>query len=592
MPTSGAGWKSKFGAGLLLAIFALPCYAGVSRAIQDKYRKNYENKALFLKIPLYSEKQYVYISGQAIRPEQGAPNATARLKVGDQIRIVGIDFGGDDIKFKCTPITGAGLLEIIFKFDSSLQENFPNSNVFENALQATFTEGLKYSDLEDAKRGYVEDQFDRIVREFAAAAGTNREAVLKSIAPRLPAYQDAMHDIENLKGKNQDLAAQLTQTQSDVRKLEVELKTQQSENTRLRSANSALQEKIDNSTSQLSRLGDDLRTARGVTQGYQRELANLQRSLNLKIDANRDLGAQISELGQAMRRIQKENDGLESQNNSLRTSIQSLQSDKTRLNGEVEDLKSANKKMKDTIDTLSSKEDSLARQYLQLKQTKENLENITNSVDSLSGRVVDERTEGGIRTAKVDFYLKNVLLGSLEYQFPAYLAQNTDKIGEAQFSVESIDYVRVTPEERALLRTLGDKFKLQIRLTSPSPTMEVQAEKDGTTKEIGERDRATWRWKILNRGTSDTRLAFSVFLINKNSDAIPLLKTEQLVASSSVVRQVRNTLQPIPLGIGGLLGLLLAGVIRIFWRPRHPAKTVVPAPVASHPAHLTGRKQL
>jgi hypothetical protein len=35
--------------------------AGVSRPIQDKYRRNYENKALFLKIPVFGERQYVFL---------------------------------------------------------------------------------------------------------------------------------------------------------------------------------------------------------------------------------------------------------------------------------------------------------------------------------------------------------------------------------------------------------------------------------------------------------------------------------------------------------------------------------------------------
>jgi len=593
MPSSGLRWKCRCVGTVLALVCLLPCYAGVSRAIQDRYRRNYENKALFLKTPIFAEKQYIFISGQSIRPEQAAPGAPTRFKVGDQVRITGIDFGGEEIRFKCSSISGVGLAEIVFKFDSSLQENFPNSNVFDEALQAAFTEGLKYSDLEDAKRGYAEDQFDRVVRELATSSGTTREAVLKNIAPKVPAYQDALRDLENLKNRNQELATQLAQSQTENRKLDADLRVQQGENTRLRGSNASLQEKIDSSASQLSKLSDDLRTVRGAAQGYQRELANLQKTLNLKVDANRDIAAQIVDLSQAMRKIQRENEGLTNQISSLQSNIENLQLEKTRLTGELDDLKGANRKMKETIDTLTSKEDSLARQYIQLKQVKENLENITNSVENLSAHVAEEKTEGGIQSKKIDFYLKNVLLGSLQWQLPAYLRQNSEKTGQAQFSMESIDYVRIAPDERALLRSFGERLKLQLKLVSPSAMMEVKPEKEEGIQEVGERDRATWRWRILNLGAQDTWLGLSVHLINKNSDAIPILQAEHLVASSSVVRQVRNTLQPLPLGLGAILGILLVGLVRIFWHPRRAKATPgPPAGGASATSRVVGRKQL
>ncbi len=40
---------------LCVLLCASAGFAGVSRAIQDEYRRTYENKALFLKIPVFSE---------------------------------------------------------------------------------------------------------------------------------------------------------------------------------------------------------------------------------------------------------------------------------------------------------------------------------------------------------------------------------------------------------------------------------------------------------------------------------------------------------------------------------------------------------
>lgn len=543
--------------------------AGVSRVIQEKYRRSYEGKALFLRTPVFAERKYVDLSGGSFRFEPD-PTGAARFKVGEQVRITGIDFGGEEIRFRISAIAGGNIAEVIFRFDTSLKEDFPNSDVFDRALQSTFTEGLKYADIEDAKKGYIDDAFERYIKETMTLTSSSREAVMRSAAAHLPAYQDALREIEALKGRNQDLAAQLTQTQTENRKMETDLKSQQAEITRLRSTNSALQEKIDSSSSQLLRLGDEVRTVRGTAQGYQRELSNLQQSLNIRVDSARDLGAQIGELTQAVRKIQRENAGLTSQNNSLSANVTTLQAARNRLTKQVEDLGTSIRQKDDLIASLTSKEDSLGRQFLQMKQTKENLENVMRAIGGLSTKLEEEKVQGGMETGRISIYLKDILLGSLVYVLPGRMSPNEEKAAEAVFSTESIDYVRVSPDERQLLRSLGDRLKVQAQLSSSSPTMGVRPEGEKAIQEVGERDRVSWRWRVSNQGTAAAPLTLAVALVNRNSDTIPLLRREQLVSSASLVRQVRESLQPIPLAAGALVGFVLCGIAGVFRRFRDP----------------------
>ena len=116
---------------LALLLGAVSGIAGVSRTIQDEYKKEYENRAMFLRIPIYTERQLIYISGQNFRIDQGF--GMPRFKVGDQLRVLVVDFGGDEIKVRLQGIATAGLVELGFKFDTSLQENFPNRAVFDRA---------------------------------------------------------------------------------------------------------------------------------------------------------------------------------------------------------------------------------------------------------------------------------------------------------------------------------------------------------------------------------------------------------------------------------------------------------------------------
>jgi hypothetical protein len=249
--------------------------------------------------------------------------------------------------------------------------------------------------------------------------------------------------------------------------------------------------------------------------------------------------------------------------------------------------------MKETIGTLTSKEDSLARQYLDLKRVKENLDNVLLSIDSINVRTTDERTEGGQSLGRAGIYLKNILIGTIEWSLPEHLSHNEQQAGQFSFSTESIDYVKVSTEERRILRSMGERLKLQVSLTSNLSTMEVKPEKDDAVQEVGERDKAAWRWRIFNGGTQDTHLALEARLINRNSDDIRLFRHEQLVTASSVARQVRGYLQPIPIAVGAVIGFLLFGIAGIFRKAkrtndnarRRPAKPADPPP-------FTDQKQL
>ena len=472
--------------------------------------------------------------------------------------------------------------------------NFPTGMSLRPLWRLPSPKVSDYSDLEDAKKGYVEDAFERAVREISSTSGASRETVLNNMAPRLPAYQDALRDLENLKVKNQDLTGQVAQLQSENKRVETELRQHQAEVSKLRGLSATLQEKTDSSSTQVTRLGDDLKNLRGQVQAYQSQFANLQRSLNIRVDPKGELASQFGEVVQATKKLQKDGETLAEQNNTLRTNLEKEQAASKRLSGEIEDAKNSNRQMRETIETLGSKEDSLARQYLKLKQVKENLENVTLSMGSLTTQTVDDKSQAGIRSRKANVYLRSILLGTLEWKLPERLSPNGTGGAEARFATESIDYVRVAPEERHVLRSLGERFKVGMKLSSLSSGMEVRPGAGEALQEVGERDQATWRWNIVNRGTEDTRVVIAVTLLNGNGDEIPLAKDDHVVLSSSVVRQARNYLQPVPIGLGALLGLLAMAIVGVFRRGRRSehARSHPESPRSEPPSYVGQRKQL
>jgi hypothetical protein len=336
-----------------------------------------------------------------------------------------------------------------------------------------------------------------------------------------------------------------------------------------------------------------VKDAKGSTQGYQKELANIQRSLNLRVDTGRDLTAQITDLGQAMRKIQKENESLANQIRSLRTNLEAQQAANARLVGDNEELKAGNRKLQITISALTSKEDSLGKKYMDMRNAKEKLDDFAQSIGALRTRIVSESAEGGIYRGKANIYVKSVLLGSFDWSIPENLNREETGSGEASFSAESIDYVRVNPEERHILRSFGDRYKIRVDIASDTDSMTITPDKNEQVHEIGERDRSSWRWSIRNSGMQDARLVLTARIINKDSNEISLLQQEHAVTSSNMVRQFRGYLKPVPLIAGILLGFILFGIVGIFRRPKNPADhSKNPPSGSSDPPSYMEKKQL
>jgi hypothetical protein len=277
----------------------------------------------------------------------------------------------------------------------------------------------------------------------------------------------------------------------------------------------------------------------------------------------------------------------------LRTDLDSQQEANARLVGENEELKAKSLQMQTTIATLTSNKDSLARQYLDLKNAKDKLDDFSETLGALRTRITEEKTEGSTYNGKAQLYLKDVLLGSLIWSIPIYLNHDESKNGDVTFVAESIDYVRLTPVERRLLRTLGERLKIRLDLNSESPAMEVASEKGSGTRELKERDRSTWQWTIRNLGAEDVRLTLTARLINRNSDEITFFKDQYAVISSTAIRQIRNYLKPIPISVGIVLGFLLFGVVGIFRRSKHHTSRQKDSSIdTSPPPAYTGKKQL
>lgn len=557
-------------------ISGIPAVAGVSQAIQDDYKMSYGNKAMFLRIPIYAQKQYVRIEGRTFRaePVSGSPIH----KVGEQMRITRIDFGGDEIKFRLTAISSPAEAEIIFSFPVGLDEGFSGRDIFDRALRSTFTEGLSYSDIEQAKTEFLKDEFGRSVDQIAGATSLDRAVVLDKVAPLIPDYSKLQGQKKELDSRVETMTAQITELKDSNLKLESRLKESQSELSRAQNTNASMRESLDGSKVQVTKLEAELRNAVEKAQRYEREIQSVQRSLDSESNSNRDLTKNNAELGDRILALQRD--------------LKEQQSESERLKGEVEDYKSDIGKLNSTIKTLTSNKDSIGRQYVAMKEEKEKLDEFAMDVKALSSRVVEEKTEGSVFSGKAGVYADNLLLGLLVWEFPAYLNYGQERSCQATFMAESIDPVKVTPDQRQILRTLGEKtLKIKMNLVSLSPEMSVASEGEQVPHEVAERENSTWSWQVKNGGAQDAAFLLTAHLVNRNAQDIPVFEKKYTVETSTLVRRIRSYLEPVPIAIGVILGFLLFGVVGIFRKPKPPKQKRVHDSGAGSQTY-TNQKQL
>ena len=112
----------------LFAVFlsmSLWLIAGVRREIENWYVHNYENKALFLKIPIRGKRQIVHVSDTRPTLDPGSANSPLLFKVGDQVRITDVSFRNDSVRFKIASLEVSGEGEIAFEFPRQLEQDFP-----------------------------------------------------------------------------------------------------------------------------------------------------------------------------------------------------------------------------------------------------------------------------------------------------------------------------------------------------------------------------------------------------------------------------------------------------------------------------------
>ncbi len=542
-------------------IAAASLLGGVSREVENEYRARYANRALFLKLPVYGERQVVYPREGGVVPEPGGA-LPLTFKVGEQVRITDLDFKDSAIEFRLSSVDLVKRGVLVFSFGQSLTHTFAQRDVFEAALAASFTEGLTYRDIDQAKEQYIQGQFDRLVRQFAETTGSAPDAVLESMLRAIPQYRELQQRAEENEQRARALAASLKEEQGTRTKAVAEVEGLRRRVSELERSGSTVQRERDELTAERDRLRRELQELQSANRRFQEQVSAVAAKLDVQLDSNAQLGRQVQSLSQNIDALQRERSELSQKAGRLEERVAQLVKDRDKLASDLAAAVKENGRLQADLRALTSNRESLQAVYLRTREARERLELADQLAQAITLKWDASRARDNGRLVG-ELYLLSQRLGTLELLPPTRAGET----GSLTLRMESPDTVQFSEDERRLFDALGRQLKLEAAWTSWSGQLQAGLSEGEPVRVVAPRGEAVWVWKFAGMSTEPDTVNLRLRLLDANDLVVPLADL-QMTLRPSGWRGYLTDLSLISLALGALLGSLVGGGLMMMTRRR------------------------
>ncbi len=554
-------------AGLLVMFLTTSLWlqAGVGREIQNSYILNYENKAMFLKVPIRGTRQVIHVRVNGNRLDPAAITDPLHFKVGDQVRITEVNFRGDAVRFKISSPDLIRESEIEFLFRQDLQDHFPQRGAFDITLKATLTEGLSYTDIESAKQEFIHGEFDHWVQELARSNNASDDFVVTVLRDKIPAYQA-------LKLENNE-------TKSLLQKAEENLQEEKRARSQVQSDVTRLEEQIDQNRSELNRLENERNKLQAdssrLSQDYEGQVKRLIETLNVKTSSASSLGAQVDVLNESIGTLRDERFSRGREIQDLNQQLNGLNEKNRTLSEDLVETEEETEKLWADFSVLTSNRQGLEGRYAELLQENKRLQDAKLLHNSLGlQRRIERREENDIQVA--DLYLLTQLIGTLEVQVPPIAGT----VHPVRFAAASPDTVKFSSDERKIFNILGEDFQIETAWETGSSNLKIVLLDKDPVQSVVPRETIEWPWMFQGEVTQPESASLVVHLISSDGDRVLLGSQDLTVSPAEMMARLRYSISPLSLVAGAVLGLVVFGILFGFrGRSRLPAKTEPQGPL-------------
>lgn len=538
---------------LALLLVSCPVLGGVSREVENEYRGRYANRAMFLKVPVFGDRQVVYPRGGGVVPDPSSSAAPLTFKVGEQVRITQLDFRDSEIEFRISAVDLGRRAVLVFSFGQSLTHTFAQRDSFEAALAASFTEGLTYRDIEQAKDEYVRSQFQRQIRQFAETTGSDTDSVLESMLAASPKYRELLGRADDAEQQNRRLTASLKEELTARGQAEAALETARQRIAELERSGTSSRRERDELVSERDRLRRELQELQNASRRIQEQVTVAASKLDVQLDSNAQLGRQVQALSQNIENLQKERNELAQRSSRLEERVNLVTRERDKLSTDLSSASRENAKLQADLRALTSNRESLQATYLRTREARDRLE----AADQLGGSLQLKwreplgRDENG---PAADLYLMSQRLGSLALRIP----EKPGESGTLTVKMDSPDTVQFSEEERRLFDALGRRLMVEADWVSWTGVMQPVLSEGEPTKSVAPREEATWTWTFAGVPQRAEKLSLRLRVRDANDLVVPLGEYQAEVKPAGFAG-LMSSLSWLSLLAGVLLGSVFGG---------------------------------
>ena len=546
----------------LFAIFfsmTLWLSAGVRSEVEDWYVQNFENKAMFLKIPIRGQRQILHVRATSPVLDPASANLPLLFKVGDQVRITEVNFRDDSVRFKIASTDLGQESEIHFQFPQQLSQDFSQQPTFDLTLLATFTEGLSYTDIESAKEEFIKSQFDQFIQQLAHSNNTSAEVVRSTLGETFPEHQLLQEEANSLKSKLQRVEQTLEQTLDESQagqEVQSQLARFQEELDQTRIDLSAVQGERDDLLEEIKSAEKRTDDFRKSAEEYEQQMNSLVENLNLKTSSASSLGAQVSVLNDSIQTLRQEQITRGRKLEEVNTQLQELQVKNRELSEDLKDAQDERQKVWDNLSVLTSNRKSLEARYVASQEENEQLQNAAVLSDSLHlERRLERREEGTFQLA--DLYLLSQHIATLEMQVPPY----SGTVNPVRFSMHSPDMVKFSEEERKIYEVLGEPLKIETSWQSSSNDLKFLLLNTEAIQTVGPRETVEWPWLFQGEISQPEQASLITSLVSPEGRETFIGSQDVTVNPGHVMARIQQSISPLSLLAGAVLTMAVLGLV-------------------------------
>ncbi len=517
---------------------------------ENNIKMIYLHKNYTLLVPLYVYDTKLTRSFLSILKYSGKPI----FLPGEKITFVEIKFKNDEIVFKFYSFdrTKKGTIRIKRPINRS-ELNFLLSKLFSRRS------------VKDAKKIFIDNLYQSLFLKISNSLSIGEKSLERMVIGNFSIYEELSSKLKKRETEIEILRNKLKKLENDTRENLKEKRSLKREIISLKNQLEALKSKVkilSQNKSETEKMVSNVISYKKMLDAKIKEIA-----LNLGISTEKKRSIHIlSEIETSIMNLSISNKTMKAKIKEEGKRINDLQKKLSQLEETLKNIKNEKISLQKKIRILSSSDKNMAKKLISMEREK----NIFQS-KLLSKKIIKitqrKKVENESQEIKCNILLKEKIIGSIHIKAPLFLKKGDENKVFATVEVKRDKKSKDTTYKKLLkyLKNFPD-VKLKMEKTRGKVSLKLIQSPENSNSN-------TYIWKIKSmEGINTIYLKINGEVTSIDGEKIPIFEIPVEIRPLSIEKAIVSYFQPIPLGIGIILGLLIALPFIIRVRRGNPPK--------------------